>query len=88
MRHDLNQAAVDQLAQSLSGKLTFGSAVVGLFGYLSQINWIGLSAVLFGLIGMLANIYFMIRRDRREKRESDIRIAAINAKKEPPGEDD
>lgn len=80
MRQELNQVAADHIAQSLSGKVTFGSALFGLFGYLSSINWIGLSAVLFGFIGMTANIYFLIRRDRREKRESDLRVKAIHEK--------
>lgn len=80
MRQELNQVAVDQIAQSLTGKATFGSAIVGLFGYLSQINWIGLSAVIFGLISMAANIYFLVRRDRREKKESELRIKVIHEK--------
>lgn len=88
MRNELNQAAADQLAQGFAGKVTFGSAVAGLFGYLSQINWIGLSAVLFGLVSLIFNIYFMVRRDRREKRESDLRIKAIHEKTEANGADE
>lgn len=78
MKDELNQVFVEHLALSVTGKLTFGSAVIGLFGYLTDINWIGLSAVLFGFIGMAANIYFLVRRDRRERRESEVRIRSLS----------
>lgn len=78
MKDELNQVFVEHLALSATGKLTFGSAVIGLFGYLTDINWIGLSAVLFGFIGMAANIYFLVRRDRRERRESEARIRSLS----------
>jgi len=82
MKHELNQTVVDHLSLNLSGKVTYGSALVGFYGYVASIDWIGLSAVLFGVIGLSANIYFLIKRDRREKRESDIRVKAISGQNE------
>lgn len=77
MRYGLDQAAVDQLAQSVTGKMTVGGAVAGFFGWLAQINWIGLSAVLVAVLGLVANVYFQHRRDKREQRESELRVAEI-----------
>ena len=72
-----HQAAVDQLAQSISAKITLGSAVTGFLGWLAQINWLGLIASCCAIVGLAANVYFQIRRDRREQRESEARIKAL-----------
>lgn len=77
MKYGLDQAAVDQVAQSVTAKMTVGGAVAGFFGWLAQINWIGLSAVLVAILGLVANVYFQHRRDKREQRESELRIAEI-----------
>ncbi|MCT2416139.1 hypothetical protein MNU23_31155 [Pseudomonas aeruginosa] len=40
----------------------------------------GLIGVLVAVIGLLANIYFQVRRDRRESAESAARIEAIRGR--------
>lgn len=77
MKYGLDQAAIDQVAQSVTAKMTVGGAVAGVFGWLAQINWIGLSAVLVAILGLIANVYFQHRRDKREQHESELRIAEI-----------
>lgn len=77
MKYGIDQAAVDQLAQSVSTKMTVGGAIAGFLGWLAEINWIGLSAVLVAILGLVANVYFQHRRDKREQRESELRIAEI-----------
>ena len=57
----------DSSAISKAQITTAGSAAVGLLSWLGSINWVGLISVLVAVIGLAANIYFMWRRDKREK---------------------
>lgn len=69
------------LAEALSNKATLGGAATGLIGWLASINWIGLVGTMVAVVGLLANIYFQLRRDKREQVESDARIAALKGQK-------
>ena len=57
------------------GMLTGGA--VGLVGFFSQVNWIGVSGVAIAVLGLLINLYFQVRKDRREHDESAARIQAL-----------
>ncbi|AVL70875.1 holin [Oligella urethralis] len=57
----------DSSAISTAQITTAGSAAVGFLSWLGSINWVGLISVLVAVIGLAANIYFMWRRDRRER---------------------
>ncbi|MOA36852.1 hypothetical protein D3C78_1583990 [compost metagenome] len=58
-------------------------AATGLVGWLAQVNWIGIAGVIIAALGLAANIYFQIRRDRREAAESTARIEALKERCEP-----
>lgn len=73
-------AEQQSLAEAMANKSTFGGAAVGLFGWLASINWIGLIGAAVAVVGLIANVYFQVRRDRREQRESDARIEAMMRK--------
>lgn len=68
------------LAEAMANKSTMGGAAVGFVGWLADINWIGLTGAAVAVVGLLVNIYFQVRRDRREQRESDARIEAMMRK--------
>ena len=70
-------AVVDQVAQSVATKVTVGSAFAGFLGWLAEVNWIGIIAVGVGILGYATNLYFQHRRDKREQRESELRIAEL-----------
>lgn len=72
--------SLEALAASVSSKTTYAGAAAGLFGWLAQINWIGLSGVLIALIGLAVNFWFQYRRDRRESAEHRARIEALKAR--------
>lgn len=57
----------DSAAISTAQTTTISSAAVGFLSWLGSINWVGLISVLVAVIGLAANIYFMWRRDRRER---------------------
>lgn len=54
-------------AIATSSATTIGAGFAGLLSWLGQINWVGLISVLVAVTGLAANIYFQIKRDKREK---------------------
>ncbi|MGL5156268.1 MAG: holin [Aeromonas veronii] len=64
---------------SVAQKTTFAGAVAGAFGWVAQINWVGLAGVLVAIFGLIANIYFQMRRDKRETLESLARIESLRS---------
>lgn len=69
--------AVEAAGVASANKLIGGGAIAGAAGWISQINWIGLSGVLVAVIGLFINLYFQHRRDKREELESQERIRAL-----------
>ena len=84
MAQQVNESVVDAVAVSITNKGMLGGAIAGLYGWLAQVNWIGLGGVLIALAGLAANVYFQHKRDRREAAESAARIAALRARCELP----
>lgn len=72
--------AIEVVGASIANKATATGAVTGVLGYLVDINWVGLVGVAVAVLGLLSNLYFQIRRDRREAAESDARIEALRGR--------
>lgn len=77
MAQQVHDGMVEVFGAAAANKVTQAGAVAGVFGWLAQINWIGLSGVLIALAGLATNYYFQYRRDRREQAESAARIEAL-----------
>lgn len=77
MAQHVHESVIEAVGISVSNKTTLGGAIAGAFGWIAEINWIGLAGVIIAALGLAANIYFQIRRDRREAAESAARIAAL-----------
>lgn len=75
MRFD--EVAIEAAGITVANKSMGVGAATGLLGFFASVNWLGLMGVLVGLVGLIANIYFQIRRDRRESAESRARMAAL-----------
>lgn len=73
----LNELAAEAAGISIANKTMAGGAATGLIGWVSQVNWIGVIGAVVAVLGLAANIYFQIRRDRRESAESQARIEAL-----------
>lgn len=58
--------AMEVVGASIANKATVTGAVTGAFGWLIDINWVGLVGVAVAVLGLIANIYFQMRRDHRE----------------------
>jgi len=79
---DTTSLPVDAFGASLGSKTTVAGAGAGIIGWASQLDWLGLSGVFFAVIGLLINLYFQVRRDRRETAESEARMQALKEKEQ------
>lgn len=73
----MRDAAIEASAIGFTAKATQGGAAAGLLGWFVQVNWLGLTGVLVAVIGLVANLYFQRRRDKREHAEHLARMAQI-----------
>ncbi len=60
------ESIVEAVIVPAANKGMLAGGAVGLYGWLSQVNWIGISGVGIAVLGLLINVYFQARRDRRE----------------------
>lgn len=60
-------------AVSFGNKMMTGGALAGAAGWVSQINWVGLTGAAVAVIGLAVSVYFQVRKDRRETREFEAR---------------
>lgn len=67
--------AKDVAAASVGNKLMVGGGLTGFAGVVAQINWVGLVGTLVAVLGLVVSAYFQIRKDRRERQESEAREA-------------
>ena len=77
------EGIVEAVGASVANKGMLVGASTGLVGWLSQDNWIGFIGVALAALGFLVNTWFQIRKDRRESRESEARIAALKEQCRP-----
>ena len=74
MANPTTESIVEAVLVPAANKGMLVGAATGVAGWLSQVNWIGLSGVLVAVLGLIISAYFQIRRDRRETIESQERI--------------
>ncbi len=74
---DKAELAVEVVGASIANKATTAGAVTGVVSWLADANAIGLLGLGVAVLGLIANVYFSIRRDRRESAESAARIRAL-----------
>ena len=71
------QAADAALAASAS-KATYGGAASSGLGVMFSSEAAALAGALVAIVGLLINLYFRRRQDRREEMEHELRMRAIN----------
>lgn len=74
---NLSEVATEATVISASGKVTAGGGATGLVGFIASANWLGIGGFCIALVGLAVNIYFQVRRDRRETKESQARLNAL-----------
>lgn len=73
MAHPAPEGIIEAVVLPAANKGMMVGAVTGVAGWLSQVNWIGLSGVVVAVLGLLINLYFQVRKDRRESAERQAR---------------
>jgi len=58
-------------------RATEGGAAVGVIGYLTSINWLGLSGIAIAVIGLCVQYHFQRKRDRREEELHRAKMSAL-----------
>lgn len=79
-----SRAMIDTAAASAANTATASGAAVGIVGWLTQINWIGLSGVAVAIAGLLISIHFQRRNDRRAEELHLAKMRALNGNHRQP----
>ncbi|OPA84293.1 holin [Pseudomonas fluorescens] len=77
MANPTPESIVEVVGASVANKGMIVGGAAGMVGWLSQVNWIGIAGVVVAVLGLLINLYFQVRKDRREHAESQARIQAL-----------
>ncbi|NYT59417.1 holin [Alcaligenaceae bacterium] len=75
MRFD--EVAIEAAGITIANKSMGVGAATGLLGFIASVNWLGVIGAFVAIVGLAVNVYFQVRRDRRESVESNERIAAL-----------
>ena len=77
MANPTPESIVEVVGASVANKGMLVGGAAGMVGWLSQVNWIGIAGVAVAVVGMLINLFFQVRKDRRESIESAARLEAL-----------
>lgn len=67
----------DASAISVATKTTASAGAAGLYSWIASVNWIGVISVFVAVVGLVANLYFQRRRDKREHEEHLAKLAEL-----------
>lgn len=73
----MNREAIDAAAATLGTKAAYTGATTTVGGWLLSSEFGVIAGLLIGAAGLLTNLYFNHRRDRREEREHQRRMAQM-----------
>ncbi|OWT62027.1 holin [Candidimonas nitroreducens] len=76
----LDAAILDATVTTIASRTTYGGAGASAVGWAANIDWLTVVGVAVAVIGLAVNVYFQIRRDRRESVLNQARIAALREK--------
>lgn len=76
-KHD---GAAEVIGASIGNKAMLAGAGTSVVGGLTSVNWLGMTGAAVAILGLLVNLYFQHRRDKREAAESAARIEALKSK--------
>ena len=77
MANPAPESIVEAVGISVANKGLIAGGATGLFGWLAQVNWIGIAGVAVAVLGLVISTYFQWRKDHRESVESAARIEAL-----------
>ncbi|WP_368640573.1 holin [Castellaniella ginsengisoli] len=69
--------SADAIGIKSSAATTYGASASSIVASVAGWNWTAIITGVVAIVGLAVNVYFQVRRDRRESRESEARIAAL-----------
>ena len=69
--------SADAIEIKSSAATTYGASASSIVASVAGWNWTAIITGVVAVAGLAVNVYFQVRRDRRESRESEARIAAL-----------
>ena len=77
MANPTPESIVEVVGASVANKGMIVGGAAGMVGWLSQVNWIGAAGVVVAVLGLLINLFFEGRKDRRESIGSAAGLEAL-----------
>jgi len=77
MANPTPESIVEVVGASVANKGMIVGGAAGMVGWLSQVNWIGAAGVVVAVLGLLINLFFEVRKDRRESIGSAAGLEAL-----------
>lgn len=76
----MNREAIEATAATLGSKAAYTGASTAVGSWLLSSEFGVFAGLLIGVIGLLTNLFFQHRRDKREEREHERRMAHMQSK--------
>jgi mannose/fructose/N-acetylgalactosamine-specific phosphotransferase system component IIC len=77
----MNRDAIDATAAALGTKAAYTGATTTIGSWMLSSEFGVLAGLMIGVLGLLTNLYFQHRRDRREEREHQRRMDRMASQK-------
>jgi predicted MFS family arabinose efflux permease len=77
---DMPAHAVDAVGIKSSSATTYGASAGSIVATIAGWNWTAIITCAVAVVGLAVQIYFQVRRDRRETAESRARMEALRAR--------
>ncbi|MGR2824240.1 holin [Acinetobacter sp. 1124_18A] len=65
--------AVEVVATTVGSKATYAGGTATVVGWVASVDWLAVTGVLIALAGFALNVYFQIKKNKREELESLLR---------------
>ena len=75
----MKQETIDTTLAAFGSKTAYTGAGVSGAGFFLSNEFFGLAGVCIGLVGLVVNVAFKLRQDRRQQREHEARLAQMEA---------
>lgn len=76
----MNREAIETTAATLGSKAAYTGASTAVGSWLLSSEFGVFAGLLIGVLGLLTNLFFQHKRDRREEREHERRMAHMQSK--------
>jgi len=77
--NEMKQTTVDAAISAVGSKATYTGAGLSAFGWLTSSEAGVVIGILLGVIGLVVNLYFKHREDKRQQQEHEARMRAMRA---------